>query len=58
MGRKRIEISAQPIRFNRDITCRSALSTFENGMLDEVANSVKFGSFVSGTAANPDPGSH
>jgi hypothetical protein len=40
MGRKRIQISPETIRLNSDVARTAAMSAFENGMLDEVANPV------------------
>jgi hypothetical protein len=43
MGRKRIQISPETIRLNSDVACTAAMSAFENGMLDEVANPFSSG---------------
>ncbi len=56
MGRKSIEMTAQPIRLDSNIASRSALSPFENCMLDEMADAVEFRRFVAGTASHPNPG--
>jgi hypothetical protein len=54
MRRIRVKVTPQPIRFYGNITRTSVPSAFENSMFDEVADAVELGSFMPGTAANPD----
>jgi len=56
MGRKRVQISPEPIRFNRNIASAAPVSTFENGVLNEVADAIQLGSFMPGATADPDSG--
>jgi|SRR6266851_702264 len=58
MGCKSVEISPESIRFNGDITRGSTLRTLENRMLNKVANPIELGSFVAGTAPNPNSGGY
>ena len=52
----RIDVAAQPVRLVGNVTCSSSPGAFENRVLDEMRDTIKFGRLVTRPMSQPDAG--